>query len=177
MELPRRGKAVYSSDHVAVTQREKNISGHRIRAGFRPEPFLYRTIRSLLYFLLRVYTTAKYKHQDTKCGLQTGVRMHSSTLPTPSIPASGTCLLPRTPPRTHIRVPIPAFLGSGHMSLFFSVCSWLLLCLPAASAFREPREEGSGHTVTNTARVHSLGDALVAGDWGDARGRQALLQR
>jgi len=34
---------------------------------------------------------------------------------------------------------------------------------------------GSGRTVTNTARVRSLGDALVARDWGDARGRRALL--
>lgn len=33
---------------------------------------------------------------------------------------------------------------------------------------------GSGRTVTNTARMRSLGDALVVRDWGDARGRRAL---
>ena len=65
------------------------------------------------------------------------------------------------------------------MSLFFSFSSesargfffafqWLL-------RFMEPWEGGSGRTVTNTARVRSLGDALVARDWGDARGRWALL--
>jgi hypothetical protein len=182
MELPR-GKAVHSSDcsshHVAVTQREKIYLGIESELDFALNlSFAEPSVRCCIFFF--EYTqkpsiSTKTLNVDSRLAyVCTPPRSQLPLLlrPTP-------CLLPRTPPRTSTRVPIPEFRGSGHMSLFFFsepargfffffASQWLL-------RFMEPWEGGSGRTITNTARVCSLGDALVAWDWGDARGRQALL--